>query len=117
MTPEFPKYVFIDDASLSRQKPENVVRSEMDAGPAKVRPISKHPVYTYEFSISFNVKNFSDFLLWLQDDLNEQTNWFLMKDPFSGKVKRFRIVEIDDFRKSSTLVHSSMRVETYHELQ
>lgn len=116
---EFPRYVFIDDATLSRATLNNIVRSEMEVGPDKTRPIQSVPMFNISFSVAVPVSRFNEFNTWLRNDNLNGTAWFLLKDPFDGVKKRFRFVN-PEFRWVKTgvnLLMTEFTLEGYDELQ
>lgn len=116
MIPSFPKYVFIDDSSLERINIPNVLRSEMETGPQKTRPIQSVPMFNIRMNISICEDDLLNFKTWFKD-LKFGSNWFLMNDPFDGTERRFRITNYDlSWKKLGDLLTSAIVVEAYDEL-
>lgn len=112
-----PNYVFVDDTSIIRQNTPNTVRSTMEVGPQKTRPIQSIPMVNYQMTISIPSKKSGDFDDWFINDLNWGSNFFLMKDPLDGIERRFRFADTElQFSKSGTLLKAPIILETYHGL-
>lgn len=113
---EFPKFVFIDDSTVDRGMPDDIVRSEMEVGPQKTRPKQNAPLYQVSFEASIPSRKFQEFNSWYRNDI-KRTGWFMLYDPVDGIRKRFRIVEMESWKKFGTLMRSTMTLEAYDELQ
>lgn len=112
----FPSFVFIDDTSLQRVSMENVIRSEMEVGPQKTRPIQSVPLFQVSMDVSLCDPKLIDWRIWWRD-INYGSNWFLMNDPFDGTVRRFRFVDTEIvWNKSGNIYRSSFVLEAYDEL-
>lgn len=112
---EFPKYIFIDDSTVNHSYQPNVIRSEMDVGPQKTRPIQSRPLYSIAFGVAIPVRRFPEFQTWFFTTLRSGTSWFLLKDPIDGTEKRFRFVETDlEWTKSGNLMRSAFVIEAYN---
>lgn len=96
MIPEFPNYIFIDDSSLSITVQDNVLRSEMEVGPQKTRPIACKPMTQISFIARIcGLTDFNSFKAWYKTNLSYGSNWFLLVDPFDGTNKRFRFANTE----------------------
>lgn len=112
----FPNYIFIDDTSLQRVSMENVIRSEMEVGPQKTRPIQSVPLFQVSMDVSLCDPKLLDWRMWWRD-IKYGSNWFLMNDPFDGTKRRFRFVETEiSWTKSGNIYRSSFVLEAYDEL-
>lgn len=117
MMPTFPKYIFIDDSSLQRVTMDNVLRSEMEVGPQKTRPIQSVPMMQISFSASICDDKLLNFRTWFRNDLGSGARYFLMYDPFDGERRRFRFVETEiSWSKVGTLLSTKFVMEAYDEL-
>lgn len=117
MIPQFPKYIFIDDSTLSRANVNNVRRSEMEVGPQKTAPIQSIPLFNVSMEISFEVKKLADFRRWFLNDIGSGAYWFSLKDPFDGTLRRFRFAENEfSLSKAGNLFRTSIILEAYDEL-
>lgn len=119
MIPKFPSYVFIDDSSLVRGMPSNVLRSSMEVGPQKTRPIQTIPLFTVSMDISFCDDKLSSFKSWFRNDIGSGAYWFIMNDPFDGVKRRFRFSEDSSdfsFSKNGNLYRTGITLEAYDEL-
>lgn len=111
---EFPKFIFIDDSSVTKRKVTNVKRSEMEAGPNKVRPVQNFGMFNMKFRASIPVNKEHNFDDWFNDDLGYGSRWFILKDPLDGVKKRFRFLDTEiEWTKSGNLLISSFEVEAY----
>lgn len=114
MVPVFPTYVFINDLSLSRQIQKNILRSELEVGPKKTRPVACKPMVQIQFTVNICDEDFQNFLTWFRSDIGYGSFWFLMNDPFDGVRKRFRFVNTDiAFQKANHLYQATFLIETY----
>lgn len=114
MMTNLPAYVFIDDSTLSRQDVPNVLRSEMEVGPQKTRPIQSIPLYNLGANISVCLEDFDLFRAWYRNDLKSGAYWFLMNDPFNGVKRRFRFAAYDlTWQKTGNLMSASVTLEAY----
>lgn len=114
MIPSLPGYVFIDDATLQRAYMPNVLRSEMEVGPQKTRPIQSKPMFQTSMDISICLKDLGSFNQWFRESIGFGSYWFLMNDPFDGTRRRFRFVSYDySWRKVGDLMQTNIVVEAY----
>ena len=117
MIPKFPTYIFIDDSSLQRVSMPNVLRSEMEIGPQKTRPIQSVPLFQFQASISICVDKLLNFRTWYQNEIKFGADWFLMNDPFDGTERRFRFVDYEiNWTKYGEVLVSQITLEAYDEL-
>lgn len=117
MIPKFPSYIFIDDNSLQRATTSNVLRSEMEVGAQKTRPIQSKPMFQTSMSISMRTERLIDFRTWFNNDLKFGAQWFTLNDPFDGTIRRFRFIEYDlTWKKTGNLLQSEIKLEAYDEL-
>lgn len=117
MIPSFPKYVFIDDSTLERVSMANVLRSEMEVGPQKTRPIQSTPMFQVSMQISICADKLTDFREWYQQDIGFGAYWFTLNDPFDGTLRRFRFVEYENaWAKAGNLLRTSVILEAYDAL-
>lgn len=115
--PEFPKYIFIDDSTIARKNYPNVVRSDMENGPVRTRPINSVPLYSLEFEVSINKTKFSDFRQWYHNELIRGALWFTMKEPLVGNLIRARFADTEiEWLKTGNLMRSTFTLEAYDEL-
>lgn len=114
MIPIFPKYIFIDDSTLTYKSMNNVLRSEMDVGPQKTRPIQSNPMTQYNFSASICDDKFSEWITWFRSDIAYGAKWFRMNNPLFGENERFRFVETEiEWVKNGNLFRSTFTIESY----
>ena len=114
MIPVFPNYVFIDDSSLSRTVMNNVLRSEMDVGPQKTRPIASCPMVQVGFTATICEDSYKDWCEWFAKDISYGAKWFRLNDPFFGDGSRFRLVEPEiTWIKRGTVYQASLVIEGY----
>ena len=66
---DFPSFIFIDDRSLVRAYQNNVLRSQMEVGPQKTRPIQSKPLMQISFNVSIHVDDLNNFNNWFYDDV------------------------------------------------
>ncbi len=91
MIPVFPDYVFVDDATLTMTDLENTLRSSMEVGPPKTRPIACKPITRITFTARIASKEkYLLFKEWFKTDIFFGSGWFLMNDPFDGVKRRMR---------------------------
>lgn len=110
---KFPEFIFIDDASLSRRIRDNVIRSQMEVGPDKTRPIQSIPLVEISMTVSYSTKRVSEFRSWFSS-IGHGAYWFLLKDPFDGSLKKFRFANTDiDWKKSGSLMRADVVLEGY----
>ena len=111
---EFPKFIFIDDTTINKNKVPNLVRSEMETGPNKSRPVQSFGMFNMSFQIAIPVTKEHDFEDWFNGDLGYGSFWFLLNDPLDGVKKRFRFLETEiQWRKSGNLLRTSISLEAY----
>lgn len=111
---EFPKFIFIDDTTISKVKVPNIKRSEMETGPNKSRPVQSFGMFNMSFQISIPVKKEHDFDEWFNSDLGYGSYWFLLLDPLDGVKKRFRFLDTElQWRKAGNLLRTSISLEAY----
>jgi hypothetical protein len=108
----FPRFIFIDDTTIEREQPQNILRSEMEVGPQKTKPIQSIPLFNISFEIALPFHRFKDYNDWFKS-VRYGADWFLLRDPIDGALKRFRIVEYDTFKKEGSLMRSRVKVEAY----
>lgn len=117
MIPSFPTYIFIDDSTLSRATVPNVVRSEMEVGPQKTRPIQSIPMFQVTMDISLCATKLNDYRAWFFNQIGSGAYWFLLNDPFDGTKRRFRFVSYDNsWVKTGNLMRTSVVLEAYDAL-
>lgn len=109
----FPKFIFINDETITRIPINNLIISKMEVGPDRTRPIESVPLYRTKFDISFSHKMVSEFSSWMRNDIRYGQIWFYMNDPMDGIRRRFRLVEYSDLKKSGTLIKSDVTLEAY----
>lgn len=109
---KFPKYIFIDDTTIETGPADNVLRSEMEVGPQKTRPIQSIPMIETRFEIAISESRLGEFKNWIRS-IGYGSQFFIMFDPTDGVEKKFRIVEMDALAKSGTLYRSRLTVESY----
>lgn len=114
MIKELPSYVFVDDSSLRLIPRNNVLRSEMETGMPKTRPIQSGSLDNYSMQISFCKKNLLPFKAWFKS-IKFGADWFIMTDPIDGVRKRFRFVETElEHVKRGSLYLTNIVLETYN---
>lgn len=114
MIPTFPTYVFLDDSTLSRKINNNVIRSEMDVGPQKTRPIQSSPMIEIRFQASVCDDKFLDFNTWFAEDIGYGSKWFRMHDPFFGDKRRYRFVQTEiEWNKLGNIYQANFIIEGY----
>lgn len=117
MIPSFPRYVFIDDSSLQKAYQSNIIRSEMEIGPQKTRPIQSVRMFQISFKASICDDKEQDFNAWFTNDIGSGGYWFLLSDPFNGTKRRFRFVNTEfAWKKSGNLLQTTFVLEAYDEL-
>lgn len=116
MIPKFPKWVFIDDSSLQRENVDNVLKSEMEVGPAKTRPIQSVPMFRISANISYCLDSDSQWRSWWRS-IGFGSYWFILPDPFDGTKRRFRFVDTNIiWVKQGKNMSTSVILEAYDEL-
>lgn len=116
MIPRLPDYIFVDDSSLQRKNRDNVLRSEMEVGPQKTRPIQSRPMFEVNFSVSICEDKLSAFNTWWREQIAYGAFWFRLNDPFDGETKRFRFTEtVITWKKRGTVFESTFSLEGYDE--
>lgn len=114
MIPIFPTYIFINDNSLTREIQENVLRSELEVGPVKTRPVQCRPMFQVQFTVNIFEDDYSNFLTWFRTSVAYGSYWFLLNDPFDGVQKRFRFVNTQiAFQKANHLYQGTFLLESY----
>lgn len=114
MIPVFPDFIFVDDDGIERTSLSNVVRSEMEVGPQKTRPIQSVGFYNLTMNVSICDEDLGNFLNWFRSELKYGSNWFLMNDPLDGVQRRFRFLTYEiTWRKRGSLLTSSFELEAY----
>lgn len=114
---EFPKYIFVDDSTLTRKFMPNIIRSSMEVGPDKTKRIQNTPLFQITFQAAIALDREVAFRNWFYLETNNGASWFLMKDPIDGKTKRFRFVNAElEWTKIGTLFTSQFELEGYDEL-
>lgn len=117
MIPSFPNYVFINDQGLQRVSVENTIRSEMEIGPQKSRPIQSVPMFQVSMNISICDDKLTEWRTWWRTQIGSGAYWFLMNDPFDGTRRRFRFVTGElSWQKDGNLLISQAVLEAYDEL-
>lgn len=117
MIPSIPTYVFINDVGLERATLSNVLRSDMEVGPQKTRPIQSAPMFQTSIDISICADKLTEFRTWFKNSIGSGAYWFLMRDPFDGVQRRFRFVESEfAWRKMGNLLQTRVVFEAYDEL-
>lgn len=117
MIPRLPSYIFVNDQSLKRVQLNNIVRSEMEVGPQKTRPIQSSPMFNVKMDISICDDKLSSFRQWFNNELRWGANWFIMKDPFDGTERRFRFLEYSfEWSKVGDVLQTNITLEAYDEL-
>lgn len=112
-----PKFIFIDDSTIARKNYPNVIRSEMESGPVKQRPINSVPMFGLSFDVSINKAKFTEFRTWFINDLLRGTLWFTMKDPITGQLIKVRFADTElEWLKAGNLMRSSFVLEAYDAL-
>lgn len=115
--PVFPTYVFINDVGLQRAQMNNVLRSEMEVGPQKTRPIQSTPLFQVQMPISICADKLTEFRTWFKNSLGYGSYYFLMNDPFDGTRRRFRFVETEfSWEKTGNNLQTTITLESYDEL-
>ena len=76
------------------QRRSNVVRSEMDSGPAKQALRSSTDYIQVPVTYRFTKAEYLAFQIWVRDTINK-VGWFDWTEPLSSLVKQTRIVEGD----------------------
>lgn len=115
---DFPSFIFIDDRSLVRAYQNNVLRSQMEVGPQKTRPIQSKPLMQISFNVSIHVDDLNNFNNWFYDDIGSGAYWFMLKDPFTGENKRFRFSSSEfAWSKVGNVLTSSFVLEAYDGIQ
>lgn len=113
MIPNFPSYIFINDSTIQKEIRNNVLRTEMNVGPSKNRPIQCRPMYDLTFNITFCDDKIQDFENWFQGDIGHGAYWFLLNDPISGESKRFRFTQPPRLSKIGNIYTSNFSLEAY----
>ena len=117
MMPSLPTYIFIDDLSLKRASVNNTVRSDMEVGPQKTRPIQKIPMFQCQMDITICNEDLNAFRAWFINELGSGAYWFLMNDPFDGTRRRFRFMDGQlQWQKNGNNLRTSINLEAYDEL-
>lgn len=113
MIPSFPNFIFIDDSTLSISYLDNVLRSEMEVGPQKTRPIACKPMFQISFTARVcGIADFNSYKSWYNSELSYGANWFLMIDPIDGVQKRFRFANTQiQWAKSNDIFSSTFSLE------
>lgn len=110
----FPDYIFVNDSSVRFLTVDNIMRSDMESGVAKTKPINSIPVSQITFPVSINRNDLASFYRWFSSDLNYGQRWFLMRHPIFGEVQRFRFLETRiEWEKIGTLLVSDFVLEAY----
>lgn len=117
MISSFPGFIFVDDNSLVRDNVSNILRSSMEVGPQKTRPIQSTPLFNLTMSVSICEKDLLLFRQWFNGETNFGSNWFMMNDPFDGTRRRFRFLDPEfSWRKNGDVLTTSFILEAYDEL-
>lgn len=118
MMPTFPDYIFVPDDALQRVNIPNILRSEMEIGPQKTRPIQSIPLFQIAMGVRICENKLLDFRTWFRNDIKSGASWFTMKDPYDGTTRRFRFVNYDiNWTKNGDVLVSQFILEGYDELQ
>src|SRR5690554_3603115 len=113
----FPDFVFVDDTTLIRTSLVNTVRSEMEAGPDKVRSKQTIPMFNVTFVASLSSEDLREFRAWHLNVLRSGSGWFFMNDPFDGTRRRFRFLDEEiAWEKVGNLLQARLHLESYDEL-
>lgn len=114
---EFPKYIFIDDSTIKKRKPTNILRSEMENGPVKTRPLQSGGLFNIVFDVAIPVTREGEFDQWFNKSLGYGAYWFLLNDPLDGQKKRFRFLDTEiEWKKGGNLLRSTFTLEAYDDL-
>lgn len=117
MIPSFPTYVFINDEGLQRGTVNNVLRSDMEIGPQKTRPIQTTPLFQVSMQISMCYDKLIDWRTWWKNQIGSGAYYFLMNDPFDGVQRRFRFISGEMmWAKDGNLLMATAVVEAYDAL-
>ena len=116
MIPRFPEYVFIDDSTLVYQGQDNVIRSQMEVGPQKTRPIACKPTSQISFTARVCGNNdFKSFKDWFKDSISYGSDWFLLNDPITGDEYRYRFANTGiQWAKSGNIFTATFNLETFN---
>ena len=110
-----PNYVFIDDSTVVSKNSNNVIRSEMETGPVKTRPIQSIPMKQMVMTISITRENFAAFDTWFRVTLNWGSNFFFFNDPITGVSTRYRFFDTElEWQKRGTILTCEITLECYH---
>lgn len=91
MIPNFPDFIFIDDSTLNYTSLENVLRSQMEVGPPKTRPMACKPMFQIAFTARIcGLEDFNRFKFWFKNEISYGAYGFLLIDPFDGVEKKFK---------------------------
>lgn len=113
MIPSFPDFIVIDDSTLTIAYMDNVVRSQVEVGPQKTRPIACKSMFQISFTARLcGLYDFNRFKFWFNQELYSGASWFLLIDPIDGTEKRFRFANTKiSWSKSSEIYSSTFTLE------
>lgn len=111
---EFPSYIFINDLSIRERVLNNVIRTDMGSGLSKTKPKDSAPVRIISFDVSINRNDYKKFKEWFAINLRYGQLFFLLRDPLSGEIKRFRFENTEiDWAKVGSILTANFSLESY----
>lgn len=109
----FPNYIFIDDSSIEFATVDNVLRSDIEVGPVKTRPIQSRPMFNVKFDVSVCDEDFPKFKTWFAS-VKYGAYWFFMNHPLTGVNTKVRFLETQlTWSKVGSLFQSEFTLEGY----
>lgn len=111
----FPNFVFIDDSSINFTRVQNSIRSNMEVGLPKTKKNQSIPSFILSFSASIHLDNSKNFFLWFDKDINSGNDFFLLRNPLTGVVEKFRFLNTEiSWRKNGKILTSEFILEGYN---
>lgn len=100
---EFPTYVQILGNSYQETHPQELIRTEFDAGPAKVRKSTCSVAKIVRFNIVVCDDDYRNFLDWYNNDICRGALFFKFNDPSynPAKCRKARIISDIQFSASN----------------
>ena len=88
----FPSYATLVNDGYSLQREQNILRTQMETGPAKQLKTKSRSLVTVNCAVQLSSANYTLFLAWFQNNLDYGADWFYWTDPRTVTVKTARII-------------------------
>ena len=91
--PAWPSYAYLLLSGYGESRASALLRTEMEDGPPKQARIRSRALVTRKAVVQLrSLADYTAFIAWYADDLDEGALWFDFRDPVSKTVKQGRLV-------------------------